>query len=68
MGRPSGEHKELDRAVSILHGVAETACPASPLHKQLCDQTCMPRSYQHEYTRSRPISEVKHVWARLVLR
>lgn len=28
----------------------------------------MPRSYQHEYTRSRPISEVKQSWARLVLR
>ena len=28
----------------------------------------MPRSYHSEYTRSRPISEVKQGWAGLVLR
>lgn len=31
-------------------------------------EMCMPRSYHSEYTRSRPISEVKQSWARLVLR
>ena len=44
--------------------------PSRHLHLMVT-QKCfiyMPRSYQHEYTRSRPISEVKHVWARLVLR
>ena len=35
------------------------------LHRPHSNRPCMPRSYQHEHTRSRPISEVKHVWARL---
>ena len=54
------------RSGLLLRGGLEAARPgvdAQPEHR-----LSMPRSYQHEHTRSRPISEVKHVWARLVLR
>lgn len=52
----------------IRRSLTGTSCTACAYMVSLSAHISMPRSYQHEHTRSRPISEVKHVWARLVLR
>ena len=53
---------------AIIPDSAQQRAVSEGLLDHPATQVNMPRSYQHEYTRSRPISEVKHVWARLVLR